>query len=87
MCGVVPQGMSAQTVLVVEGGAAYDVFEVVELTEDVAQVRATYLFEIGEELTLRVARDGTTVEVAARVRAHAGPADAPITELELLADG
>lgn len=86
MCGVVPQGMSAQTVLVVEGGAAYDVFEVVELTDDVARVRATYLFEIGEELTLRVDREGVTVEVAARVRAHAGPADAPITELELLGD-
>jgi len=87
MCDVVPQGMSAQAVLVVEGGAAYDVFEVIELTEDVARVRATYLFEIGEELTLRVEREGATVEVPARVRAHAGPPDAPITELELLDPG
>ena len=87
MCGVVPQGMSAQAVLVVEGGAAYDVFEVIELTADAARVRAPYLFEIGEELPVRVERDGVSVEIVARVRAHIGPPDAPIIELELLAPG
>lgn len=81
---MVPQeAMSALAVLVVDGGATHDVFEVVELADATARVRSTYLFEVGEELTVRVERDGAVQERRARVRAHVGPADAPVTELEL----
>jgi len=61
----------------------HDVFEVIELTDAVAKVRSPFLFEIGEELKLKIDRDGATVDVVARVIAHAGPADAKVTELEL----
>jgi len=45
------------------------------------------LFEIGEELSVRIEQDGTVTETTVRVRSHIGPADARITELELLDDG
>jgi len=69
-------------VLLLDNGTPHDIFEVVAVTPDVVRVRAAYLFEIGEELQLRI-DDGDTV--TARVRGHVGPAgDADkITELEL----
>ncbi len=63
-------------VLLVEGGATHDVFEVVEVADGVVRARSPYLFEVGEELKLSI-DDKVT---AARVRAHAGE----VTELELL---
>ena len=74
--------MSARVVLL-EGGSEHDVFELVELTEGVARVRTAFLFDVGEELKLRVDRDGTVTDTVGRVRTHTGPADARITELEL----
>ena len=74
--------MSARVVLL-EAGGEHDIFEVVELAEGVARVRSPYLFDVGEELKLRLDRDGTISETTGRVRAHTGPADARITELEL----
>jgi hypothetical protein len=71
------------SVLLVDSDETHDVFDVVELTGEVARVRTAYLYEIGEELVVRVARDGKPTDVIARVRAHTGPADARITELEL----
>jgi hypothetical protein len=73
----------ADAVLVIDGAAAHDVFEVVELVGDVARVRSPLWFEIGEELRVRVERDGVVAERTARIRAHVGPADARVTELEL----
>ena len=70
-------------VLLVRGSAVHDIFEVVELTEAAARVRSPFLFEIGEELTIRVEENGTSKDAAARVGSHTGPADAEITELEL----
>jgi hypothetical protein len=70
-------------VLVVDGDAAHDVFEVLGITDNVARVRSTLMFEIGEALSVRVEQDGVTTEMLGRVRAHIGPTDARITELEL----
>lgn len=71
-------------VLLVEAGRDHDVFEVVELTDAVARVRSPFLFEVGEELKVRIESNGTTTETVVRVRSHTGPADAKITELELV---
>lgn len=70
-------------VLVVDGEQAHDVFEVLGITDNVARVRSPLLFEIGEELAVRVERDGTATDMVARVRAHLGPVDSRVTELEL----
>ena len=72
-------------VLVVEGDLAHDVFEVIDVTAELARVRSPLLFEIGEELALRIEHNGTVTETRARVRAHVGPPAARITELELAA--
>jgi hypothetical protein len=70
-------------VLLVEGSGVHDVFEVVELTDTHARVRSPYLFEIGEELKVKVERNSVSKEHLARVVAHQGSADAKVTELEL----
>ena len=63
-------------VVLVEGGATHDIFEVVEVANGVVRARSAYLFEIGEELKLTI----DDKEATARVRAHVEG----ITELELL---
>ena len=78
-------GARSPRVLVVDGDQDHDVFEVLGITDQVARVRSPLMFEIGEELTVRVEQDGTATEMVARVRAHLGPADARVTELELVA--
>jgi hypothetical protein len=70
-------------VLVLHDGAPHDVFDVLAMSDDVIQVRAAFLFEVGEELSVRIERGGRTSEVTARVRAHAGPPDARVTELAI----
>ena len=70
-------------VLLVEGSGVHDIFEVVELTDTVARVRSPYLFEIGEELVVRIERDGKSADARVRVRGHAGASDDKVTELEL----
>lgn len=69
--------------LVVDGDEAHDVFEVLGIVDGVARVRSPLLFEIGEELAVRLDQDGTSKTMTARVRGHVGPADARVTELEL----
>jgi hypothetical protein len=70
-------------VSVLDDGKPYDTFDVVEVAGDIARVRSPFLFEIGEELAVRVEASGQVYEAQARVRAHAGPADHRVTELEL----
>jgi hypothetical protein len=70
-------------VLLLDADKTHDVFDVVELTESLARVRTPFLYEIGEELRVRLESNGKSREVVARVRAHTGPADDKITELEL----
>lgn len=76
-------GVSEARVQLVDGGQTHDVFELVELTDALARVRTAFLFELGEELKLRIDDTGGAFEVPARVLAHVGPGDEKITELEL----
>jgi hypothetical protein len=57
---------------------------VVEVRDGLVRVRAAFLFEIGEELRLRIEQDGATSEAIGRVRGHVGDAAGAITELELV---
>ena len=70
--------------LLLDDGQAHDVFEVVDSTESLVRARTPFLFEVGEELRVRVERDGKTAhETTARVRGHVGEHEPKITELEL----
>ncbi len=57
-------------------------FDLVEVTDGLVRARSPFLFEIGEEIKLRIEQNGTSREVVARVRGHVGGED-KITELEL----
>jgi hypothetical protein len=74
-------------VLLLDADKTVDVFEFVALEEDVVRVRSPYLFEVGEELMLRIERDGTVTETRARVRGHVGDSPDKVTELELTEAG
>ncbi len=74
---------SAPRLLVLDGGAAHDVFDMLGASSDIIRVRSAFLFEVGEELTVRIEQDGSVSDAVARVRAHLGPDDARITELEI----
>ena len=82
-----PSEAPAVRVLVQGHGTWHDVFEVVDATDQLVRARSTYLFEIGETLNVRIERNGTVTEACARVRAHTGPDDARVTELELTVKG
>ncbi|MDQ3364276.1 MAG: hypothetical protein M3680_02455 [Myxococcota bacterium] len=69
--------------LILDDGKLHEVFDVVDIAGDLARVRSPFLFEVGEELTVRIEDNGAISEAQARVRAHGGPADMRITELEL----
>lgn len=74
---------SALRVVVRDGERTHDVFDVLGITDGVVRVRSPLLFEIGEEIALRIEQNGTSSDVIARVRAHVGTGDALVTELEL----
>jgi hypothetical protein len=74
-------------VVLVDGDQVHDVFEVIEATDDVVRARSPFLFEIGEEIAIRLERNGMAVDAQARVRAHVGSAGDKITELELTDQG
>jgi hypothetical protein len=74
---------SSPRLLVQDGGGAHDVFDVLGVSRTVIRVRSPFLFEVGEQLRVRIEHDGSAAEVVARVRAHLGPPDAPVTELEI----
>lgn len=73
-------------VLVIDGDRAHDVFDVLGIADGIARVRSPLLFEVGEELSVRIEQDGGVTETTVRVRGHLGPPDARVTELELLDD-
>jgi hypothetical protein len=83
MSGQPVAGTSTSRVLLVDGAQTHDIFEVVELTEGRARVRTAFLFELGEEMKVRVEQGGAAFEVMARVVAHAGTGEDRVTELEL----
>jgi hypothetical protein len=71
-------------VLMLDADKVLDVFDVVEIADGVALVRTAYLFEVGEQLRVRVDNGaGAVRDVTARVRAHRGSPTEKITELEL----
>ena len=70
-------------VLLLDNGTPHDIFEVVEVTDAVIKARSPYLFEVGEELRLRIEDGDSTKEAIARVRAHVTDAGGKITELEI----
>ena len=74
-------------VLLLDEDRMCDVFEVVELTDSLVKARSPFLFEIGEQVKLRIEKDGTVHEAVARVRAHVGPGDDKVTELEISSRG
>ena len=76
---------SPPRVLVLDEDKPHDVFDVLGNVANgtIVRVRSPYLFEIGEELSVRIEQDNTVSEATVRVRAHIGPEDARITELEI----
>ena len=74
---------AAPRLLVLDGEAPHEVFDVVGIAGNVIQVRSAFLFEIGEELSVRIEQDGSVSDATARVRAHLGPNDTRTTELEI----
>jgi hypothetical protein len=74
---------STPRLLVLDDGQPHEVFEILALADGIARVRSPFLFEVGEELEVRIEADGRVSEATVRVRAHVGPEEARITELEI----
>ena len=74
---------STARVVLVDAGQTLDVFDVVEATDVRLRVRTAFLFDIGEEMKVRIEQNGAVFEALARVLGHSGTADDTITELEL----
>lgn len=70
--------------LVSQGDELLDAFEVVTAAEHNVRVKTPWLFEIGEELTLRITRGGAIANVKARVARHATVEGELVTALDLL---
>ena len=70
-------------VVVIEGGQSHDVLEVLEHANNLIRARTSFLFEVGEELPVRIESGGEVSLAVARVRGHVGDGDGHITELEL----
>jgi hypothetical protein len=65
---------------IIDDTGTHDVLEVVALDGNKLRVRSPYLFEVGEELRIRIDDAGASREVTALVRMH----DADhVSELEL----
>jgi len=75
---------SAPRVFVLDGEREHEVFDVLSITDELLRVRSPLLFEVGEELQVRVEASPTSSNVTVRVRAHIGSTDARVTELEIL---
>src|ERR1051326_8370544 len=73
----------SRRVQVLDDDKLYEVFEVVETDGAIVRVRSPYLFEIGEQLRVRIEEGGSVTDAVARVVAHVGPDDARVTELEI----
>src|SRR5262245_26804321 len=74
---------SPPRVLVVDGDGQHEVFDVLGISGNILRARSAFLFELGEELSVRIVHDGSVSDATARVRAHTGPDDARVTELEI----
>ena len=74
---------SSLRLVVLDGGASHEVFDVLGVSANLIRVRSAFLFEVGEELSVRIEQDGSVSDATAPVRGHIGPPDAQITELEI----
>jgi hypothetical protein len=83
MSGPASDESATPRVILVEDGGAFEVFDVLGLADGVLRVRTAYLFEVGEELRVKIEQDGSVTEASARVRAHLGSDELKVTELEL----
>jgi hypothetical protein len=75
--------MSAPRVVLIDDGKPHDVFDVIAIADGIVRARSAFLFEIGEELAVRIEQDGKVSDAIARVRGHVADGDARVTELEL----
>jgi hypothetical protein len=75
--------VSASRVLVLEGETPHEVFDLLSITGSVIRARSALLFEVGEELTLRIEQGGSVWDATARVLAHVGLAADRVTVLEI----
>jgi hypothetical protein len=69
--------------LVLDGDTPHEVFDLLSITGSVIRARSALLFEVGEELAVRVEQGGSVWEATARVVAHTGTGAERITELEI----
>jgi D-serine deaminase-like pyridoxal phosphate-dependent protein len=82
---------SSPRLLVLDGETAHEVFDVLSGggAEDVSRdgaimrARSALLFEVGEQLHVRIEHSGSVWQATARVLGHAGPDGDRITELEI----
>jgi hypothetical protein len=74
---------SSPRLLVLDGDTSHEVFDLVVITGAVIRARSALLFEVGEELCLRVEQGGSVWVATARVVAHTGPDHDRVTELEI----
>jgi hypothetical protein len=74
---------SSPRLLVLDGETSHEVFDLVGITGAVIRARSALLFEVGEELCLRIEEGGSAWEATARVVAHTGPDHDRVTELEI----
>src|SRR5665647_134393 len=54
-------------VLVIDGDQSHDVFDTVEISDGIVSVRSPLLFEIGEELAVRIEHEGSVTDHMVRV--------------------
>ena len=76
------EGTHARVMLVDDTGT-HDVFEVIAVADGVVRARTAFLFEIGEELRLRIEQGDSVIDATARVRAHTPDGEQRVTELEV----
>jgi D-serine deaminase-like pyridoxal phosphate-dependent protein len=74
---------SSPRLLVLDGETSHEVFDVITSSDAVIRVRSALLFEVGEQLELRIEHAGSVWQATARVRGHAGTEADQITELEI----
>jgi hypothetical protein len=74
---------SLPRLLVVDGDAAHDVFDVLASSEAAIRARSALLFEVGEELQVRIEQDGSVWRATAKVIAHLGTGAERVTQLEI----
>ena len=67
---IAPTHSTGLVVAVLGGDASYDMFDVVTIDAAGAKLRGRLLFEIGEELELRITRGAATAVARGRVVGH-----------------